>query len=62
MRDAQEDASKKRLKEKPLGNGFRNCKAVWEAGAAPLRRGDAGYTPKLDADNDGVACEVRPRY
>ncbi|MBB1045197.1 excalibur calcium-binding domain-containing protein, partial [Dietzia sp. DQ11-44] len=27
------------------------------AGAAPLMRGEPGYAPKLDRDNDGVACE-----
>ncbi|MBB1051439.1 excalibur calcium-binding domain-containing protein, partial [Dietzia sp. CW19] len=25
--------------------------------AAPLMRGEPGYAPKLDRDNDGVACE-----
>ncbi len=27
------------------------------AGAAPVRRGDPGYGPHLDRDNDGVGCE-----
>lgn len=36
---------------------FPNCAAAREAGAAPLRRGDPGYRPALDRDNDGIACE-----
>ena len=36
---------------------FPNCAAARAAGAAPLRRGDAGYRAALDRDNDGIACE-----
>lgn len=36
---------------------FRNCAAARAAGAAPLSRGDAGYSAKLDRDGDGIACE-----
>lgn len=36
---------------------FRNCEAVWAAGAAPIRRGDPGYGGHLDRDGDGVGCE-----
>lgn len=36
---------------------FANCAAARAAGAAPLRRGDAGYRPEMDGDGDGVACE-----
>lgn len=36
---------------------FRNCKEAKAAGAAPLYRGQPGYSPKLDRDGDGVACE-----
>ncbi|WP_374470954.1 excalibur calcium-binding domain-containing protein [Phenylobacterium sp.] len=39
------------------GGAFRNCAAARAAGAAPLRRGQPGYGPHLDRDNDGVACE-----
>ncbi|WP_323182683.1 thermonuclease family protein [Aldersonia sp. NBC_00410] len=39
---------------------YKNCRAAWAAGAAPLRTGDAGYRSPLDADGDGIACEVRP--
>ncbi|WP_241253653.1 excalibur calcium-binding domain-containing protein [Streptomyces sp. W1SF4] len=36
---------------------YRNCTAVREAGAAPIRRGDPGYGRHLDRDGDGVGCE-----
>ena len=36
---------------------YKNCDEVKEAGAAPLREGDPGYSSKLDRDGDGVACE-----
>ena len=36
---------------------YRNCKAARDAGAAPLYRGQPGYRPELDRDNDGIACE-----
>jgi hypothetical protein len=36
---------------------YKNCTAARDAGAAPLRRGDPGYSTDLDRDDDGVACE-----
>ena len=36
---------------------FRNCDAARAAGAAPMRWGQPGYAPHLDADGDGIACE-----
>lgn len=36
---------------------YKNCDAVRAAGKAPLLRGQPGYSSKLDADGDGVACE-----
>jgi hypothetical protein len=36
---------------------YPNCDAVRAAGAAPLRRGDPGYSRELDRDGDGVACD-----
>ncbi len=36
---------------------YRNCSEARAAGAAPLRRGEPGYRPEMDGDNDGVACE-----
>lgn len=40
---------------------FRNCDEARAQGAAPVRRGDPGYGPHLDRDQDGVGCEPRPR-
>jgi competence protein ComEC len=36
---------------------YQNCTAVRNAGAAPLYKGDPGYSTQLDRDKDGVACE-----
>ena len=36
---------------------YANCSAVRAAGAAPIYRGEPGYSRKLDRDGDGVACE-----
>lgn len=36
---------------------YLSCGAAELAGAAPLRPGDPGWNPDLDADGDGVACE-----
>lgn len=40
---------------------YENCTAAWNAGVAPLHRGDPGYASHLDRDGDGVACEKDPR-
>lgn len=39
---------------------FAGCREAWAAGAAPLHRGDPGYSPDMDGDGDGIACERRP--
>lgn len=39
------------------GRTFANCSEARAAGAAPIRRGELGYGPHLDRDNDGIACE-----
>lgn len=36
---------------------FANCHAARAAGQAPVRQGTPGYSPHLDADNDGIGCE-----
>lgn len=36
---------------------FANCTHARAAGAAPVRRGEPGYGPHLDRDNDGIGCE-----
>jgi excalibur calcium-binding domain-containing protein/uncharacterized protein DUF1524 len=39
------------------GTWYANCDAVRAAGAAPIHRGDPGYSTSLDGDADGSACE-----
>ncbi|RYF18196.1 MAG: excalibur calcium-binding domain-containing protein [Oxalobacteraceae bacterium] len=39
------------------GRAFANCSAARAAGAAPVRAGDPGYSPRLDRDGDGIGCE-----
>ena len=57
-----EDSKKSSSKKKSSGGGgFRNCTEAWEKGAAPVHRGEPGYAPKLDRNNDGVGCEKDPR-
>ena len=41
----------------PQQGGYRNCSEARAAGAAPLRRGQPGYSARLDRDGDGIACE-----
>src|SRR5690606_4656808 len=36
---------------------FRNCFEVFREGTFPLFRGEPGYRPGLDRDDDGRACE-----
>ena len=36
---------------------YSNCAEARAAGAAPVRRGQPGYAPHLDRDNDGIGCE-----
>jgi hypothetical protein len=36
---------------------YANCRDAFLDGAVSIRRGEPGYRSKLDADNDGVACE-----
>jgi len=36
---------------------FGSCAQARAAGAAPVRRGDPGYSRRLDRDGDGVGCE-----
>lgn len=36
---------------------FRNCKEARAAGYSHMRRGEPGYSPNLDGDNDGIACD-----
>jgi hypothetical protein len=36
----------------------RSCSEARALGIAPMRRGQPGYAPHLDADGDGIACEA----
>jgi hypothetical protein len=38
----------------------RSCAHARELGIAPIFRGQPGYRPYLDADGDGIACELTP--
>lgn len=57
-KEAKKPAAVKKT-QPPAGKNayYKNCTAVREAGAAPLYKGDPGYSTKLDRDQDGVACE-----
>jgi hypothetical protein len=46
-----------RLHDGAPTRAFRNCDEARAHGAAPVRRGNPGYGPHLDRDNDGVGCE-----
>jgi hypothetical protein len=37
--------------------GYIDCAHVRLVGAAPLKKGDKGYSKRLDVDGDGLACE-----
>jgi hypothetical protein len=37
--------------------GYKNCTEARNAGVTPIYRGQDGYAPHLDRDNDGIACE-----
>lgn len=56
---AKRQAPVQTLRSSPDGGSiyYPNCSAARAAGAAPIRRGDPGYSRKLDRDGDGVACE-----
>jgi hypothetical protein len=36
---------------------YSGCNEVRAAGLAPLFRGQPGYRPEMDGDDDGIACE-----
>jgi len=41
----------------PSAVHYAGCNDVRAAGKAPLDAGDPGYSPDMDGDGDGVACE-----
>ena len=57
---SEKKTKSKETKSNSSGKGkahYKNCEEAKEAGAAPLHKGDPGYSPKLDRDGDGIACE-----
>lgn len=57
-RQAQQQAEQQQAQQQQQANTYyQNCTAAKAAGAAPLYRGQPGYSAKLDRDGDGVACE-----
>lgn len=36
---------------------YRNCTQAHRGGRYDVPKGDPDYQPKLDRDNDGIACE-----
>ena len=38
---------------------YKNCSQARADGRADIPRGDPAYAPRLDRDNDGIACESR---
>jgi hypothetical protein len=37
---------------------YSSCAEVREAGKAPIKKGQPGYSSKLDRDGDGTACDT----
>lgn len=42
----------------PAQASYANCAEARAAGAAPIQRGEPGYSSKLDRDGDGTACDT----
>ena len=38
---------------------FRSCKEARAAGYSDIKKGEPGYSSKLDRDGDGIACESK---
>ena len=48
--------------KKTTGNStvyFKSCKEARAAGYSDIKKGEPGYSSKLDRDGDGVACESK---
>lgn len=48
-----------RSREPASGDRWAGCDDARAAGAAPIYRGEPGYRPDIDGDDDGIACESR---
>lgn len=49
-------------KKKSGGNStvyFKSCKEARAAGYSDIKKGEPGYSSKLDRDGDGIACESK---
>lgn len=49
-------------KKKATGNStvyFKSCKEARAAGYSDIKKGEPGYSSKLDRDGDGIACESK---
>ena len=49
-------------KKKSSGNStvyFKSCKEAKAAGYSDIKKGEPGYSSKLDRDDDGIACESK---
>ena len=47
----------KRARAPQSGDHWDGCNDARAAGTAPIYRGEPGYRPEMDGDNDGIACE-----
>jgi excalibur calcium-binding domain protein len=50
------------VKKKASGNStiyFKSCKEARAAGYSDIKKGEPGYSSKLDRDGDGIACESK---
>lgn len=56
LADQQEAQRNAPANSAPSG-GYANCAAARAAGAAPVYRGEPGYAPRLDGDDDGIGCD-----
>ena len=54
---AQQAQQQQAFVTQPRQGSYRNCSEARAAGAAPLYRGQPGYSARLDRDGDGIACE-----
>ena len=54
---AQQTQQQQAFVTQPQQGSYRNCSEARAAGAAPLYRGQPGYSARLDRDGDGIACE-----
>jgi len=47
----------KRAREPQAGDWWGGCNDARRAGTEPIYRGEPGYRPEMDGDDDGIACE-----